>query len=165
MRRTPIAAALCIGLLVFACCEPAPRTQLVATDEDRTVRPGDRIEWSGPAPHRVQFGGTIGTPPAALTPLADIDKVLIFSSPLNISDDVGTSRVGGFPMLTATVKDDAAASGVAAFVFTSGRQPADMKSLPFKIAAKTGAAPRTLTIKVVGQNWMLEKAGGDVKVN
>jgi len=69
------------------------------------------------------------------------------------------------PMLTATVKDDAAASGVAAFVFTSGRQPADMKSLPFKIAARTNAAPRTLTIKVVGQSWMLEKAGGDAKLN
>jgi hypothetical protein len=163
MPRTPMAAALCIGLLAVA-CSPG-RAQPVSTDEDRTVRPGDRIEWSGPAPHRVQFGGSVGTPPVVLTPLADIDKVITFSSPLNISDDTGTSKVGGMPMLTATVKDDAATSGVAAFMFTCGRHPVDMKSLPIKIAANTGQAPRTLKIKAVGLNWLLEKAGGDVKVN
>ena len=163
MPRTLMHAALCVALIAMQ--SGLARAQSMSTDEDRTVRPGDRIEWSGPAPHRVRFGGTVGSPPAPLTPLSDIERVLSFSPPLTVSGTTGSSDVGGTPMLAATVRDDAAASGVTAFNFTCGRHPADMLSLPFKIASKDGQPPRILKIKAVGLDWMLEKAGGDLKVD
>jgi hypothetical protein len=165
MPRSTIAAVLCLGLLGIP-CGPA-HAQAVSTDDDRTVRPGDRIDWSGPAPHRVRFGGTVGTPAVTLTPMADVDKVLQFSpnTPLTDVEGMASSKVGGSPMLSATVKDDAATSGVSSFVFTCGRHPADMKSLQFKIAPKDGREGRILKIKAVGLDWILEKAGGDVQVD
>jgi hypothetical protein len=107
----------------------------------------------------------VGTPPVALTLLSDIAKILTFSTALNFVDDIGTSRVGGMPMLTAVVNNDADTTGVTSFIFTCGRHPTEMLSQPFKIAAKGGQGPRTLKIKAVGLDWVLETAGGDRTVN
>ena len=68
-------------------------------------------------------------------------------------------------MVTAVVKDDAASAGVPSFTFTSGHHPDARISLPFWIAPRSGQAPRTLKIRAVGPGWVLEKAGGDVRVD
>jgi hypothetical protein len=161
-RMLTAAAALCLGVLSLA-WTPASAQQN-STDEDRTVRPGDRIEWSAPPPERVQFGGVVGTPPVELTPMSDIAKILEFSSPLNFLSNTAASRVGGSPMLVATVKDGAATSGVRSFTFTSGQHPTEMFSQPFFIAAPNGQPPRTLKIKAVGLEWVLERSGGPASV-
>jgi hypothetical protein len=160
MPKALFATALCVALLATA------PSWAQSTDQDRTVRPGDRIEWFGRAPHRVQFGGSGGTPEVPLTPLADVDKVLAFVPPL-FEDvaGVGESPSGGTPMLVATVKDNAAAAGVASFVFTCGQHPGEMKSLPFMVAAKDDRASRTLIIRAVGLDWMLDTPSGPVKVD
>jgi len=160
MARALFATALCVGLL------SAAPTWAQPTDQDRTVRPGDSIEWFGRAPHRVQFGGSGGSPPGPLTPLADVDKILTFIPPLTEDQPgVGESPTGGTPMLRATVKDDAAAAGVASFVFTCGQHPGEMKSLPFTVAPKDGQPNRTLIIRAVGLDWMLDTVRGPVKVD
>ena len=69
-------------------------------------------------------------------------------------------------MLVATVKDDATGSGVASFVFTCGQHPGQMKSLPFIVAPKDVAQPpRTLKIRSVGLDWMLDTPAGPIKVD
>lgn len=68
-------------------------------------------------------------------------------------------------MLVATVRDDAATTGVSGFVFTCGAHQARMKSLPFRISPKDAQPPRTLRIRAVGLDWMLDTAGGPVKVD
>jgi hypothetical protein len=154
------ATALCVGLLA------AVPTWAQSTDQDRTVRPGDRIQWFGRAPHRVQFGGFGGTPETPLTPMADVDKVLAFVPPLfESAPGVGESPSGGTPMLIATVKDNADSVGVASFVFTCAHHPETMKSLPFMLAPKDGQPPRTLTIRADSLDWMLDTPRGPVKVD
>jgi hypothetical protein len=157
-----LVAAIWVGIIALA---PAPAWAQSA-EQHRTVRPGDRIEWHGLSPHRVQFGGSGGAPSAPLTPLADVGRILAFVPPLAVKrGGVGHSPIGGTPMLVATVKDDAAATGVASFVFTCGHHPGPMKSLPFKIAPRDTQPPRTLKIRVVGLDWMLDTPGGPVKVD
>lgn len=154
-------AALCVAVVALA---PMP-TRAQSTEQDRTVRPGDTIEWFGLRPHRVQFGGSGGTPSVPLTPLADVDKVLDFKPALTVKPDgTGDSPAGGTPMLIATVKDNAAA-GVTSFVFTCGHHRAQMKSLPFNIAPKDDRPKRTLRIRAVGLDWMLDTDRGPVKVD
>jgi hypothetical protein len=155
-------SVLSLGLIAFtgglACAEP------ISTDPaDRTIRPGDKIEWSVPNPHFLRVGA------AGLTPIADVDKILTFTPPLTVAGGVGNSASGG--TVVGTVKDNADTQGVAQFVFTCGQHPTAMKSLPFPVAAKDARTPatRTLKIKAVTVNgehhWILEKVGGDVQVD
>jgi hypothetical protein len=134
--------------------------QPALSPDDLIIRPGDTIVWSASTSHQVQFGG-IG-----LTPLDDVNKVLTFTPALTVTGNTGLSAVGGDPMLTATVKSDAAGSGVAAIVFTCGKHPGQMKTKPFPVQAAT-RAPRTIKIKSDpnGNNWLLEKDGGTVIID
>jgi|GEM_PF-6445902 len=160
MLKAVFAIALGAGLMV------AVPGLAQSTDQQRTVRPGDRIEWSANPPHFVQFGGLGGNPQGPLTPLADVDKILSFVPPLSVDGDIGQGPTGGAPGLVATVKDDAAGAGVANFVFTCGQHPGQMKSLPFTVAPKDAAQPpRTLKIRAVGLDWMLDTPAGPVKVD
>ena len=97
---------------------PTPTPAQSPTPDQLTLRPGDKIIWFDPSSgHVVQFGG------GSLTPLADIQKVLVFEPELEIFENgtLGFSRQGGNPLLTATVKPDAARSGVTAPAAGSSR--------------------------------------------
>ena len=153
-------------LYAFAVCSafwivgsgPVGAEPLSTDPADRTIRPGDKIEWSVPNPHFLRVGA------AGLTTLDDVRKIMTFEPALTVSGSVANSASGG--KVTATIKDDAATQGVAEFVFTCGQHPTDMKSLPFPVAAKDSQPTRTLKIRAVsGNHWILEKAGGDVQVD
>jgi hypothetical protein len=156
-----ICASTGLALLALACRPAAaePLSTDLATDlADRTLRPGDKIEWAVPNPHFLRIGAV------GLTPLGDVKKIITFETKLNESGGVANSASGG--KVTGTVTDDAATQGVAEFTFTCGQHPTDMKSLPFPVGAKDGQAPRTLKIRAVsGNHWILERASGDVQVD
>jgi hypothetical protein len=138
--------------------QPAP------TDQDLTLRPGDRLSWSPSAPHRVQFGGTPGG--ITLTPYSNVQKVLDISPPLT-TDPQRIARAAPGATVNATVKADAATSGVAAFNFTCGTHPAQMITMSFKIApASSGQQPRN--VEVITANplrWILKTDHGDLDLN
>src|SRR4051794_17774111 len=78
------------------------------TEEELTIRPGDKITWRyDPTGHVPQFGGR---PDISL--LADVQKVINFEPPLDpLSPEIG---IGNLKMteLVGTVREDAAISGV-----------------------------------------------------
>lgn len=156
--RILITASLALALLPAAFTHVAAQPSL--TPEDLILRPDDEITWSGPSSHQVQFGG-IG-----ITSVADANKVLAFSPALTVVGTIGVSAEGGEPMLTAVVKSDAPASGVATIVFTCAKHPGSMKSKPFVVQA-AARAPRKIKIKSDpnGNNWLMEKDGGTVIID
>lgn len=154
MPKSLIATVLALGLVgsapVFA--------QTASTDADRTIRQGDSIEWialSGP-PHRVRFGGTVGT--TTLTSVSDVEKILEDFVSVTATGDTAQSPSGsdGETVLTAKVKADAAVGTT--FIFTCGIHTSQMISQIFTIAASDAALPaRTHRINgVQGLHWLLE---------
>lgn len=152
------------GLLAFIIAALLPIPGVAQpTPEQLTLRPGDKIIWiDASGGHLVMFGGL-----ANLRPLADIEKVLTFDPPLSISDQTGVSQQGGDPMLTATVKLDAAQSGVADINFTCAAHPGSMRSRPFTIAPTNGQPLRELKIHARSNpnNWELETSSGGVIID
>ena len=133
------------------------------TPEQLTVRPGDKIIWTDTTMgHVVIFGGL-----PALKPLADVQKVLTFDPPLSVDGPAGVSPQGGNPMLTATVKADALASGVTGFNFGCAVHPGSMISRAFTIAPSNGQPPREHKIRARSNpnNWELETAAGGVVID
>jgi hypothetical protein len=162
MLRIAIVSAL--GLALVAIASPAVYAQELSTDEDRTIRQGDTIEWVSVTggPHQVRFGGAVGA--TTLPKISEVQAILDFppapAPQLTISGDIGRGPAAGTgPLLTAKVKDDAAIG--ATFIFTCGIHTTGMLSQPFMIAAKVADQPaRTFRIKgvfVSGQmHWFLE---------
>jgi hypothetical protein len=161
MSSSSVLASLAAGLLISLSSMPGIAQQ-TATPEQLTLRPGDRIIWIDPSGgHVVLFGGE------PLKPLVEIQKIFTFEPPLEIFENgkLGFSPVGGDPMLTATVKSDAARSGVTAIDFNCGAHPGDMRSRLFPIAPGNGQPPRQLKIKADGLDWKLETPDGDVLID
>jgi plastocyanin len=129
------------------------------TPDDLTLRPGDTITWSGPG-HVVQFGGSAAG--VTLTPLADVQKILTFTPPLDVNDGAGFSTKDQVPLVTAKLNANADQQGVSAFDFICAIHAPLMHSRPFTVAPKAGHLDRTVKIKAVGTSWMLETAHGDV---
>lgn len=154
MRISLFATALTLGLVTLAAA-PASAEPL-ATDAQRILRPGDKIEWTVSGPHFLKVGSV------GLSPLADVDKIITFSPALTATGTEGSGAAGG--TVTGTVKDDAATQGVATFVFTCGAHAAAMKSLPFTIAPRDSQPPRILKIRATPQfHWIL--AGEDAQID
>jgi hypothetical protein len=141
----------------------------MSTEADRTVRPGDKIEWVSPSPHRIRFGGSVpnptpGGPAIQLTPLTTINNNLSFVPQLTESGGIAQGNQG--QTVTATVKDTATPD--VTFIFTCGFHTSGMISHPFKIVAATpGQAPRTLKIRATpALQWLLRKDDGtDVQID
>lgn len=160
-RSTLILLTAWFWIVGFSGACPA---QTGPTPEQLTLRPGDKIIWSDPSNgHVVQFGG------GPLKRLSDIRKVLSFLPELEVSNDgeSGFSQQGGSPMLTATVKADAAQSGVPVIDFTCGAHPNSMRSKLFQITSNTGQPTRELKIRATSNpnRWVLETSGGDVIID
>jgi hypothetical protein len=157
-----LTALLTVGLGPLLAQEPAP------TQDDLTLRPGDTITWAPSPPHRVRFGGTVShNGNLALTPFADVQKVLNIS-PALVADAQGVALGDTGATVTATVKSDAATSGVSEFFFTCGFPPHTgmMVTVPFKVAPPiAGQPPRN--VQIVSANpprWVLKTAQGDKKL-
>jgi hypothetical protein len=162
MLKTVITSAL--GLTLFTMLSSLVYAQQPSTEEDRTIRQGDTVEWVSitGGPHQVRFGGTVGS--TTLPKVSEIQALLEFppapAPQLTISGDIGRGpTLSTGLLLTAKVKDDAAVG--ATIVFTCGIHTTGMLSQPFKIAAKvTGQPARNFKIKgvlVSGQmHWFLE---------
>lgn len=137
------------------------------TDDDLTLRPGDRVVWSAPdGGHSVLFGGL-----PVLTALADVQLVFDFSPALAPPTSPtpkpgGESAVGGSPMLTAVVKANAETAGISTIDFTCGIHRGGMRSKKFKIVAD-GKPSREIRIKPDpnGLNWLMETSHGDVIID
>ena len=134
--------------------EPPP------TAEELTLHPGDTITWTPSSPHRLRFGGTVthGGSSLTLTAFADVQKVLNISPSLTVDSD-GIALGGTGETINATVKSDAATSGVTQFFFTCGFpfHTGLMVTLPFTIQANSGQTPRN--IQLVSANpprWVLK---------
>ena len=156
MSKAPSTVALLLGLYTLS--PDLTAAESMSRPGDRIVRPGDRIEWVVPNPHRLRVGG------AGLTSLEGVDKILNFSPAL--TPKPGNIRESGSDApVTGTVKDGAEMQGVANFVFTCGAHPGQMLSHPFTVEAKVdGEAPRTFRITADDDlRWIMERR--DVQVD
>jgi hypothetical protein len=151
--------AVCLAVVVAAATpltaqEPAP------SPDELILRPGDTITWTPSSPHRLRFGGTVthSGAPLTLTPFSDVQKVLEINPPLT-ADSTGVALGGTGAVVNATVKSDAATSGVAEFFFTCGF-PAHtglMVTVPFTVQARNGQPQRN--VQIVSANpprWILK---------
>jgi len=158
MTQAISSMALCVALL--ATNLPAAFAQTPSTPADRVLRPGDTIQWVPAGPHKLQLGS------AGLTPVADVDKILTFSSAP--ASDAGGVRVWKpAEAVTATVKDNADTLGVANFIFTCGAHPPQMKSQPFTIESKPAGQSTTRTFRIRSDpsiKWIMQKSDGSGEV-
>src|ERR1051325_1600292 len=116
------------GLLLQVVLSSASLAQSQSRPEDRTVRKGDTIVFTVPAPHKLQLTGSAGG--VQLPTAADIANLFTLTPPL---PPTGIYNAG--KAVTAKVKEDAT---VTTFRFTCGQHPDDMLSHPFTVAAKEG---------------------------
>lgn len=153
--KTGLRALIVVGMIVIApavsLAQPAP------TDADLTLHPGDRITWTTVAPHRLQFGG------ANVTSFADVQKVLKDIDPPLLVDDQGIAKGRPNSTVTATVRDDAATSGVATLNFTCGAHPALMVTKPFTFAADRQSRDVQI-VSAPPPTWILKTDHGDTKL-
>jgi hypothetical protein len=129
----------------------------MSTPADRVLRPGDTIEWLPAGPHKLQLGSS------GLTPLADIDKILTFST-APASDSGGVRIWNPAQAVTATVKENADLQAVMNFIFTCGAHVALMKSQPFTFQP-AGQNKQTFRIRSdPSMKWIMQKPDGSGEV-
>ena len=161
----PVFVAFC-GL--FIGLQPLSAQTPPATADDLTLRPGDTITWAPTAPHKLRLGGPPVTHSGAqvtLTPFTDVLKVLDVTPTLT-ADAQGIATTPGVTQVTATVRPDAATSGVTAFNFTCGFPPhyGLMVTVPFKIVPKSNPPQPAKSLQIVpasGPIWVLKTPQGD----
>lgn len=135
------------------------------SSEDLTIRPGDTITWS-PVGHQVRFGGSVTHNGAtlALTPIDAVKKVLDLNPPPPNPEPAGFVRYDHGVKVVATVRADAATSGVSEFFFTCGFDPHFdlMVTVPFKIQPADGQPTRNVEIVSADPpRWVLKTPQGD----
>jgi hypothetical protein len=162
-----------IGALSLLAFGSTPLSAQAPTPGDLTLHPGDKITWSPLTVHRLRFGGSVthNNGSLALTPFADVQKVLTFDPldpPFDTVKDPGGDfvRAGEHQTVTATVNPPA--PGVSEFFFTCGFNPGHanvMVTVSFKIeAAPAGAQPRNVQITTgtgLPLRWVLKTPDGD----
>ena len=144
---------------------PTLTAQTGPTPEELTVRPADTLTWTTQAPHRLRFGGSVthNGKPLALTPFADVQKVLEFSVAPTV-DAQGVAKWPSGTPVTATVKKDAATSGVKQFFFTCGfdGHMNSMVTVSFTVAARASEPVRKVAIASgMPPKWVLKTPSGD----
>ena len=137
------------------------------SSEDLIVRPGDTITWSPAGTgHQVRFGGSVTHNGAtlALAPIDEVKKVLDLNPPPPNPEPAGFVRYAHGEKVVATLRADAATSGVSEFSFTCGFDPHFdlMVTVPFKIEPTNGQPARN--VEIVAANpprWVLKTPQGN----
>ena len=141
---------LLTGTHISAVAQNAP------TPDELTLRPGDTITWTVNGPHRLRFGGTVGS--VVLPPFDEVTKLLDLDPALTA--DANGVAIGPSTPVKATVKSSATAG--AEFFFTCGFPPhnAVMTTVSFKIAAPNGQPARQVEIVSANPPEMGAQDGG-----
>jgi hypothetical protein len=170
MPRLLVSVLIAFGVFVIR-TGPLLAQVTAPTPEDLTLRPGDKITWTPSPPHKIRFGGPAvmhGGKSVALSSFTDVQKNLTLQPALT-ADAQGIATTPGSTPVTATVKADAATSGVPGFNFTCGFAPhyGLMVTVPFTIAAQTSPPQPAKTLQIEpagGPIWILKTAKGDKRL-